>query len=182
MRGKSLDWLLRAALGGLVLAGLSCRRSAEPPAPAPEVKLQVLDETHFADTLKQYRGRVVLVDYWALWCPPCLELFPHTVELSRTFAGQGLAVVSVSLDGEEKEAEVRKYLAAQGATFDNYLASHGMPEAIEPLQIDNGTLPLLKLFDREGNLRATFPKPQSGVKPAEVEEAVRKLLAEKDAG
>jgi thiol-disulfide isomerase/thioredoxin len=140
------------------------------------VKLQTLDETKFADALKQYRGKVVLVDYWALWCSPCKELFPHTVQLYRELAGRGLAVVSISLDTAEKEPEVLKFLVAQQATFDNFLASHDPAEAAGLLQIENGTLPHLKLFDREGNLRRTFPKAQSAVNPAEVDEAVKELL------
>lgn len=170
--------MLWAALGGWCLAGWSCRVSG-PQAPAQDVTLRTLDETRFAEVLKQYRGRVVLVDFWATWCRPCKELFPHTVQLYRDLADRGLAVVSVSVDPPESEAEVLRFLVAQGATFDNFIASRGgSGDAVELLDIDDGTLPHLKLLDRSGRVRKTFPRPFSPVDPAEVEQAVEELLGE----
>ena len=169
--------LIGAVLCGLALCGPSCR-PADRQGPAQDVALRVLDEAKFAETLKQYRGRVVLVDFWATWCRPCKELFPHTVQLHRDLADRGLAVVSVSLDPPEKEPEVLGFLAAQGATFDNFIASRGgSGEAVELLEIDGG-LPHLKLLDRTGKLCKTFPRPSSLVDPAEVERAVEELLGE----
>ena len=170
--------LLGAVLCGIVVCGPSCR-PADRQARAQDVTLRTLDETRFADILKQYRGRVVLVDFWATWCRPCKELFPHTVALYQELGDRGLAVVSVSLDMPESEAEVLRFLVAQGAAFDNFIASRGgSGEAVELLDIDDGALPHLKLLDRAGKVRKTFPRPFSGVDPAEVEQAVKELLGE----
>jgi len=176
-RSRLWRGLLGAVLCGLALCGPSCR-SADRQEPAQEVTLRTLDEAKFAETLKPYRGRVVLVDFWATWCGPCKELFPHTVQLHRELADRGLAVVSVSLDPPEKEPEVLRFLVAQGASFDNFIASRGgSGEAVELLEIDGG-LPHLKLLDRTGKLRKTFPRPSRLVDPAAVERAVEELLGE----
>jgi thiol-disulfide isomerase/thioredoxin len=148
-------------------------------AAAGKVTLHTFDEKQFAETLKKYRGKVLLVDFWATWCAPCKEDFPHAVRLHRELASRGLAVVSVSLDLPDKEPEVLKFLTAQGATMDNFIAAHGgSGEAFQVLQIPDGTLPHLKLFDRAGKLRKSFPEPSSPVKPAEVDRAVKELLDE----
>lgn len=170
-------WALTcAALAVLLLAVASCRSSKkEEPAPAGKVTLQTLDETEFGRILERYRGKVVLVDYWALWCVPCKKLFPHTVELYHELAGRGLAVISVSLDGLDNKAEVQEFLRAHEATFDNFIASHEPAEAAVLLGIESG-IPHLRLFDRDGKLRGTFPPPQTAVEPAEIDAAVKELL------
>jgi thiol-disulfide isomerase/thioredoxin len=166
---------------GLVLwVGLSwvgcTRRPAIAPSVTKSVTLRRVDPAKFDAVVQKYRGKVLLVDYWATWCQPCKELFPHTVALSRRFAGQGLAVVSVSLDDPEDEAQALEFLTDHGATFENLRADTGASaESTAALGIANGAIPFLKLYDRNGRLRETFPAP---IKPATVDDAVKQLLAE----
>jgi thiol-disulfide isomerase/thioredoxin len=162
-----------AAAVCLAIALTGCARQ-----PAPPITLRQLDEAKFADILAQHRGKVVLVDFWATWCGPCVELFPHTVELHRKEAGRGLVVVSVSLDDRDKEAQVRNFLESQRATFDNYIASDGgSAEVWELLGLKSG-LPQVKLFDRQGKLRHHFPEGDTHITPADLDPAVETLLAE----
>ena len=166
-----------AALFGVILVGCA-GRSGERPAPAREVSLRDLEPAKLADVVAQYGGKVVLVDFWATWCKPCIELFPHTVELDRKLADQGLAVVSVSLDDGDKRPEVLEFLHEQEATFDNYLARDGGSDATwKALDIQSG-VPHLKLYDRSGTLRRTFPGDDTQVRAEAVERAVRQLLAQ----
>ena len=60
-----------------------------------EIHVQVADRQAFDALVEQRRGEVVLVDFWATWCIPCVQQFPHTVDLHRKYAGRGLAVISV---------------------------------------------------------------------------------------
>ena len=48
--------------------------------------------------LSSYRGKVVLLDFWATWCDPCREETPHFVELQREYADRGLQIIGVSMD------------------------------------------------------------------------------------
>ncbi len=180
-RPGRLEAACAAALFGVILAGCAGRLGGRP-APAREVSLSDLDPAKLADVVAEHRGKVVLVDFWATYCTPCIELFPHTVELHRKLADQGLAVVSVSLDDGEKIAETRaevlEFLQEQEATFDNYLARDGgSDDTWKALGIQGG-VPHLKLYDRAGALRGTFPGDDTQVRAEAVERAVRQLLAE----
>ncbi len=144
--------------------------------PDREITLRVIDEKGLAEAIGRHGGKVVLVDYWATWCMSCVELFPHTVELHRELSEQGLVVISVSLDAPEAESAVLAFLKKRGATFENFLSRYGAGmESFEKFNLP-GTLPQLQLFDREGNLRHTFPPAQSAPDTEALDAAVRELL------
>jgi thiol-disulfide isomerase/thioredoxin len=144
------------------------------------VRLRTVDPAGLAATVAGHRGRVVLVDYWATWCEPCKELFPHTVALHRELAERGLTVLSVSLDDPEEEGDVLEFLATQQAPFDNLRADSGASSrSASAFGIENGTIPFVQLYDREGKLRQTFPAP---IKPERIKETVQRLLAEAATG
>ncbi len=146
-----------------------------PAEPRP-VTVRVIDEQEFDEVLAGYGGDVVLVDFWAMWCIPCVELFPHTVALHERFAEEGLRVVSVSFDQPESESAVLDFLKDQGATFDNFISRYGMGiQSSEKFGLP-GPVPQLRLYDREGELVHTFPEPQSPVDPEAVDRAVEELL------
>ena len=57
-----------------------------------------VDRAGYDAAIAKHRGKVVLVDFWATWCLPCVEQLPHTLELGQQMADRGLAVVTVSCD------------------------------------------------------------------------------------
>jgi len=64
---------------------------------------------------ESYRGRVVVVNFWATWCPPCVEEMPSLERLHRALAGEGLVVLGVSVD--EDGAALERFVARAGVTF-----------------------------------------------------------------
>src|SRR5207245_60725 len=80
---------------------------------APPLRLPALQGAEV--DLESYRGHVVLVNFWATWCPPCVEEMPSLERLHRALAGEGLVVLGVSIDddGAALEAFVRR----AGVTF-----------------------------------------------------------------
>ena len=181
-----MRFVIPAILAMLVLAGCSNRSDKDGSSPAPpephsesgnvapeDVSVGIIDEAGFADVLERHRGKVVLVDYWATYCAPCLKLFPHTVELYRKLAREGLVVISISLDYPEDEPEVRKRLAGNGATFENFISRYGTStRSADVFDLPSG-VPYFQLYDRDGKLSQTFAAP---IDPDQVDKAVEELL------
>jgi thiol-disulfide isomerase/thioredoxin len=162
-------------LVALMLTG--CSR-VEPPQPsAGEVTLRVADERDLAAILARERGKVVLVDFWATWCIPCLELLPHTIQLRQQYAERGLAVVTVSFDASNNEAAVREILRSKQALTENLLSRYGAsPQSVEAFEAGDGALPVLKLYDRQGHLAKSFGS-DNPPEPKAIDQAVEALLA-----
>ena len=118
-----------------------------------EVSFEALDAA-----LKEQRGTVVLVDFWAIWCVPCVKGFPHFVELHKKHADRGLTCISVSMDKQGVPEEYGKdkvlaFLKDKGATFPNFIVADPDRDA-EKLREHYGKgpgIPFTVLFDREGN-------------------------------
>src|SRR6267378_6758103 len=95
---------------GLLLAGSA--RGADPK-PAPNVTLQ--DGKGVVVRLADYKGKVVLIDFWASWCIPCNTSFPALDALSREYQPRGLEVLAVNLDERRRDADT--FLAARPHTM-----------------------------------------------------------------
>ena len=173
-------WWLGVVLGGLGLM-VGCSQATRPVAPT--VSLQVGDEKTFEEMLGKHHGQVVLVDFWATWCAPCMQQFPHTVALSQRHRPNGLAVISVSMDEPDAREAVLGFLAKQQASFDNLLTNYGAGGAfVDAFQL-RGDVPFYRLYDRQGKLRYSFSSDPSGIENCEtidqLDIRVAELLAPK---
>ncbi len=170
--------LLAAWVAGLGGCGGKPQPAPQPLSPSGVVDVQVVDEQQLAAEVARHRGRVVLVDYWATWCAPCKALFPHHVELHRRLASQGLVVISVSVDDPADRPAVLEFLKSQEATFANFISLYGTSEqTIQRFQIPGGAVPHLKLYDRKGNLSATFGVDGKPLDPQTIDKTVQQLLS-----
>ena len=100
--------------------------------------------------LSAYRGKVVLLNFWATWCDPCQREIPWFVEFQRTFEPQGFAVIGVSLD-ESGWAAVRPFLARQPVNYPVVIGDNGVLNALGGLE----TLPTTLILDRSGRVAVT---------------------------
>ena len=98
------------------------------------------------------RGKVVLIDCWATWCPPCVASFPKLVEKHQKYAGKGLAVISLSTDKPADSGKVLAFLQRNNATFTNL---HMPLDAAAQRSLQDkfayqGGIPHAVLFDKTG--------------------------------
>ncbi len=154
----------------------SARTEATVRLSPAQVRLQQVDKAGFDAWLQSQKGKVVLVDFWATWCMPCRELFPHTVHLHRQWASKGLLVAAVSMDDPDSEQLVRQFLAQQGADFENFLAL-GPPEPFEAFQIPGGAVPCVRIYGPDGKLFRELASGYQNIEPADIDKAVQQALA-----
>lgn len=126
-----------------------------------EITVGSIDE--YNALLAKHRGKVVLVDFWATWCGPCVEKFPETVKLAEKYKSEGLATIAVSLDDPENLETVKTFLAAQQATFDNLLSKDGGSSASMEAFGLNAAVPHYRLYNRAGELVQSWDGEPEGL-------------------
>ena len=103
-------------------------------------------------TLSKYKGKVVLLDFWATWCPPCRKEIPGFIELYNTYKSRGLVVLGVSMDDPEDISDVKRF-ASQFKMNYPILLGFGRDDDLKPAF---GELPLPTSFviARDGRICA----------------------------
>jgi thiol-disulfide isomerase/thioredoxin len=132
----------------------------EPLLEGPIVGLELLDYDGIEQLIASHRGKVVVMDAWAMSCPPCVQEFPKLVALSHQFSKDQLACISLSFDYEgigqptEKMRRVIDFLGLQQATFDNVLASEESDTMYRKFHL--ASVPAVFVYDKTGALRRRF--------------------------
>jgi len=101
-------------------------------------------------SLTDYQGKVVLLDFWATWCAPCLEEIPHFVEMQQKYGPQGMQVIGISMDDNAKP--VQAFYQQQKM---NYPVAIGDAKLAERYGGVLG-LPVTFVIDREGRIAKKF--------------------------
>ncbi len=117
-------------------------------APAPELRLP--DLAGRMHTLDAYRGRVVLVNFWATWCPPCLREIPSFEKIRQRYLGRGFEVLGVAVDDTDA---VRRFVREHGVTYPQLLAGARGTALMARFGNRHGALPYSLLVDQQGIVR-----------------------------
>ncbi len=155
----------------LLVSSSAALAAANPDAPAPGFSAPSLTASSTIK-LDDYRGKVVYVDFWASWCPPCRAAFPHIDKLYGKYRGKGFEVLAVNQDMQRDEA--MKFLDGQPVSF-TLLADPGNRIA-ESYGLK--AMPSSYLIDRKGVVRHIH-KGFKGNAAADLEAQVIALLGEK---
>lgn len=125
--------------------------------------------------LSDYLGRVLVLDFYATWCPPCREETPHLVALQQRYGAQGLTVIGLNVGGADDRNKVPGYVEEFKI---QYTLGFPDPQMTENYLSDDDRIPQAFVFDRKGRLVKRFISYDNTM-PAELERVVRTAL---DAG
>jgi len=117
------------------------------PEPAPSVSLNLLSGGNL--NLVSLKGKVVLVDFWATWCVPCLSEIPMFNELKKEYQPRGAEVIAISLD-EEGATKVKPFLKAHPMDYTQVIGEQSTAAAFN---VSPDTLPVTLVIDKQGRIR-----------------------------
>lgn len=139
---------------GALLAGCSSSPKAPPAAEhldrKPAANFTLADANGAKVTLADYKGKVVLLNFWATWCGPCKLEIPWFVEFNKTYKDRGLVVLGVSLDDDGWKS-VKPYLAAKKIDYTVVVGN----DAVSKSYGDVDSLPTTFIIDRDGRIAFT---------------------------
>lgn len=124
--------------------------ASEPGSPAPDFALTTLSGEPFR--LSEQRGRVVVLNFWATWCPPCRYEIPDFVALQEAFGSEDVLFVGVSLDEGAPEG-VARFAREMGVNYPIAIDDGAANAAYGPIL----SLPTTFLIDREGEIQGYAP-------------------------
>ncbi len=131
--------------GGVPITGTESPLVGQP---APDIKLANLDGGEFR--LAEHRGEVVVLDFWATWCSPCLKTMPLVDEIVREFPDQKVTLFAINM--EEQPAEIKSTLERHQLNVPVILDTDGVAAA----RYSVTSIPQTVVIDREGNIARLF--------------------------
>ena len=138
--------------------------------PAPDLELPDLDGNLVS--LRSFPGKIVVYDFWAVWCGPCVDSLPFLQELEDRYRDEGLVVVGLHVDDNVPSVEeVQAFLDQYGAKYVNLLSTVEADEAFRVF-----AMPTTYITDRDGIVRLRHIGFNPSRTPERLEKEVRDLL------
>ncbi len=160
-----------------VLSAVACGQSAELAGDnRPNLSEKTAPDFALTDLsgkmvrLSDFKGKIVLLDFWATWCGPCRREIPDLIRLQKEYADKGFTILGISVDGEGA-AVVKPFARQFGINYPVVIASSRVTAAYGGIQ----AVPTAFLIDREGRILKTFVGGQG---KADLEQAVRSALSQ----
>ncbi len=156
----------------LALDLLSCNKDPGPQVGMPAPGFTLPDLEGKLHGLAGFRGRVVVLNFWATWCPPCIDEMPSLERLHQALADQGVAVIAVSVD--ERFSDVPAFVQKFDLTF-SVLYDEGKKVS---RKYQTFKYPETYILDREGRLKSKVVGPRDWAAPTVIRDMVELLKEE----
>lgn len=132
--------MIAAAVAALVLAA----------PPQANLKFSFKDTDGKKVSLSQFKGKVIILDFWATWCVPCKAEIPGFIELQKKYGGKGLQIIGLSVDDSQSVA--KKYVTEMKMNYPVLLAEgkEDILKAYDPIP----SIPVSIIIDRDGKIVA----------------------------
>ncbi|MEZ6140143.1 MAG: TlpA disulfide reductase family protein [Zavarzinella sp.] len=135
----------------MMIAFSFCWQIDAPSASADDVKLEKVTFEQLKKAVESHKGKVVVLDIWGTFCPPCKAKYPHLVAMHHKLKDKGLVIISLSVDFTDEEKDVVDFLQSQKAVFPNYLLDDSEENKVKWDKIwQHNSLPAIHIFGKDG--------------------------------
>ncbi|NWG39595.1 MAG: TlpA family protein disulfide reductase [Hydrogenophilaceae bacterium] len=146
------------AVAGLFALGLGLgtfhllNQKTEPGKTAAGALLTIplMDLHNQPKTLGNYQGKVLVVNFWATWCPPCREEIPHFVEAQEELKAKGVQFAGIALD---KPDSVNEFMNYYRINYPIFVADENVGQIMQDIGNRTRSLPYTLIYDKQGQLR-----------------------------
>lgn len=180
-------------ISGLLLFGVSCRPAAAPVTvgdkpvsindrplkDAPRRPLKPLPEMSWTtfdgkvQKIKDFQNKVVILDFWATYCPPCIEAIPHLLELQAKYPND-LVVIGLHVGGEEDRSKVPDFVEKLSITYSLATPEDHLSQFVFG---EESAIPQTAIFDRQGKFVKKIVGYNDEIK-AELDQAIQETMAD----
>lgn len=170
------NWLLAGAAVLALAAGIGVATWFKQPGTSQPGAAEALLTATMSDlqkrpqTLAQYEGKVLVVNFWATWCPPCREEVPVFIEAQTKYGSKGLQFVGIALDNPQ---QVTDFVQEFGINYPILIGNANQSEALRKLGNPGGGLPYTLIYSRNGQL---LEKIIGGLDQARLERLIAPLI------
>jgi peroxiredoxin len=129
------------------------------PAPAENAAVAVLMQTSLPDTknqqraLAEWKGKILLINFWATWCPPCVAEMPELVELQAEVAGRNVQIIGIGIDSP---SNIQQFSEKLQISYPLLVAGMQGTELSRQFGNQGGGLPFTVLIGSDGKVRQTY--------------------------
>jgi peroxiredoxin len=142
MKKTTIVFVMAITLLGLAVSCRAQGAGSNPP------DFTVTDISGAKVTLSDLKGKVVLLDFWATWCPPCRVEVPHLLDIHKRFRHKPFVLISVSLDRDLEAA--RRFVREKGMDWVHVIEAGAARELAEKYQVEY--IPATYVIDRKGKI------------------------------
>lgn len=135
----------------LILVIVGCQKEVEAGPTAPDFSLK--DLSGQTVTLEQYRGKVVLLDFWATWCPPCRMTIPMLIKLQDKYRDDGLVILGISIDDPQQitDKDLRYFIKMNKINYP--VLRYNQKVMKDYFEGERVSIPTMFVVDRNGKIR-----------------------------
>jgi len=153
--------IIALAAAGMIALGLGIGVAIwerHPADAAPLLALSFPDTQGTQQSLNQWRGKVLVVNFWATWCEPCREEMPQFVQAQRELGSEGLQFIGIAVDQRDK---VDQFARELGLNYPALIGGYDALDLSRSLGNRFAALPFTVIIDREGRVAHTQLGPSS---------------------
>ena len=155
---KEIWWIVIVGVLFAVIGGYFGMKKWEPEAPSPTAhhyffSQSLPDINDKNEKMSNWHGKLLLVNFWATWCAPCVEEMPELSELQNEQRHANLQVIGIGIDSP---SNIREFAGKYKISYPVYVGGMGGIDLVRKMGNQQGGLPFTVLFGRDGQVKKTY--------------------------